>query len=73
MRKLLTLLGTLALAMAVGAAANAGYWEVTYDLTGSTLTTTSPLPPPLDDPRPNETSWTYFKKVVEGDTSAGEH
>lgn len=30
-------------------------------------------PPPLDDPRPNETSWTYFKKVVEGDTSAGEH
>lgn len=21
-------------------------------------------PPPLDDPRPNETSWTYFKKMV---------
>lgn len=23
-------------------------------------------PPPLDDPRPNETSWTYFKKLVDG-------
>jgi len=23
-------------------------------------------PPPLDDDRPNETSWTYFKKVIEG-------
>jgi hypothetical protein len=22
-------------------------------------------PPPLDDQRPNETSWTYFKKVLE--------
>jgi hypothetical protein len=22
-------------------------------------------PPPLDDTRPNETSWTYFKKVME--------
>ena len=22
-------------------------------------------PPPLDDPRPNETSWTYFKKVID--------
>ena len=23
-------------------------------------------PPPLDDQRPNETSWTYFKKVIDG-------
>jgi hypothetical protein len=22
-------------------------------------------PPPLDDQRPNETSWTYFKKVID--------
>jgi hypothetical protein len=22
-------------------------------------------PPPLDDARPNETSWTYFKKVID--------
>lgn len=22
-------------------------------------------PPPLDDPRPNETSWTYFKKTID--------
>lgn len=50
MNKLLTLLGTLALVLAIGGSANAGYWEVTYDLAGSTLTTTSPLPPPLDDP-----------------------
>lgn len=29
-------------------------------------------PPPLDDRRPNETSWTYFKKHVDGRRSAGE-
>ena len=23
-------------------------------------------PPPLDDQRPNETSWTYFKKIIDG-------
>jgi hypothetical protein len=27
-------------------------------------------PPPLDDKRPNETSWTYFKKVREGAAKA---
>lgn len=26
------------------------------------------LPPETDDPRPNETSWTYFKKMIEGET-----
>lgn len=30
-------------------------------------------PPPLDDTRPNETSWTYFKKMVEGDGGKGGH
>lgn len=33
------------------------------------ITTRAPkykMPPPLDDDRPNETSWTYYKKVVEG-------
>ena len=31
-------------------------------------------PPPLDDERPNETSWTYFKKMVEGDGgTSGRH
>ncbi len=32
-------------------------------------------PPPLSDDRPNETSWTYFKKIVdardEGDDAPG--
>ena len=23
-------------------------------------------PPPLDDPRRNETSWTYMKKIIDG-------
>ncbi len=27
-------------------------------------------PPPLDDPRPNETSWTYFKKVIDAQKPA---
>ena len=27
-------------------------------------------PPPLDDTRPNETSWTYFKKLVDGKRAA---
>jgi hypothetical protein len=30
------------------------------------------MPPPLDDPRPNETSWTYFKKKVQPEKRAGE-
>ena len=28
-------------------------------------------PPPVDDPRPNETSWTYIKKIVDGRRAAG--
>lgn len=28
-------------------------------------------PPPLDDARPNETSWTYFRKVIEARRAAG--
>lgn len=42
MKRLTALLGTLAIALAVGGAANAGYWEVTYDLATSTSTTNSP-------------------------------
>jgi len=30
-------------------------------------------PPPLDDERPNETSWTYFKKQVAGSQDRGNH
>ncbi|MEM7583713.1 MAG: DUF1838 family protein [Acidobacteriota bacterium] len=29
-------------------------------------------PPPVDDKRPNETSWTYFKKLVDAKAEAGE-
>ena len=42
MRRLMTLLGVLALMLAIGASANAGYWEVTYDLATTTVTTNSP-------------------------------
>lgn len=28
-------------------------------------------PPPVDDARPNETSWTYFKKMIEARRAAG--
>ncbi len=32
------------------------------------------MPPPTDDPRPNETSWTYFKKMVPAEKkSEGSH
>jgi len=41
MRKLMTLLGVLAMTLALGGSANAGYWSVTYDLAGSVATTTS--------------------------------
>jgi len=29
-------------------------------------------PPPVDDDRPNETSWTYFKKVIDAERAGGE-
>jgi hypothetical protein len=29
-------------------------------------------PPPVDDNRPNETSWTYFKKVIDAERAEGE-
>jgi hypothetical protein len=41
MRRSMTLLGTLAMMLALSGSANAGYWSVTYDLTGSVATTTS--------------------------------
>jgi hypothetical protein len=42
MRKLMTLLGAVAMLLALSGSANAGYWEVTYDLAGSIATTNSP-------------------------------
>ena len=42
MRKLMTLLGAAAMLLALSGSANAGYWEVTYDLGTSTVTTNSP-------------------------------
>lgn len=29
-------------------------------------------PPPLDDDRPNETSWTYFKKILGQEAESSE-
>jgi len=42
MRKLMTLLAAAAMLLALSGSANAGYWEVTYDLGTSTVTTNSP-------------------------------
>jgi hypothetical protein len=39
MRRLILLLGLLAIVLGVGGSASAGYWEVVYDLAGSTTTT----------------------------------
>jgi hypothetical protein len=39
MRRLIYLLGILAVVLGVGGSASAGYWEVVYDLAGSTTTT----------------------------------
>jgi hypothetical protein len=51
MRRLTLLLGLLAIVLSVGGSAGAGYWEVTYDLTGSTSTTvTTALGATMVDP-----------------------
>jgi hypothetical protein len=43
-------------------------WDELSDLMKGEIAANYPdyrEPPPGDDPRPNETSWTYFKKMVE--------
>jgi hypothetical protein len=42
MRRLISLLGTLTILLGVSGSASGAYWEVTYDLTGSQLTTIVP-------------------------------
>jgi hypothetical protein len=42
MRKLMTLLAAAAMLLALSGSANAGYWEVTYDMSTSIATTNSP-------------------------------
>lgn len=41
MRQLISLLGTLAIVLGVSGLANAGFWEVSYDMTGSTVFTSA--------------------------------
>jgi hypothetical protein len=43
-------------------------WEDLPDMMKQEIEASYPIyrtPPPLDDARPNETSWTYFKKHIE--------
>jgi hypothetical protein len=47
MHRIALLLGLLTVLLAVGGSARAGYWEVDYDLTGSTVVTIIPLLPTI--------------------------
>ena len=44
--------------------------ELSESMRGALETTyaTWKEPPPLDDDRPDETSWTYFKKIIDQKT-----
>ncbi len=49
-------------------------WDDMPDVMKTEIRTNYPdyvAPPPLDDDRPNETSWTYFKKIIDAETAAG--
>jgi hypothetical protein len=51
-----------------GAGKRVASWEELPEILKGELRTHHPeyqTPPPLDDDRPNETSWTYFKKVID--------
>jgi hypothetical protein len=50
MRKFMTLLGALAMLLAISGTANAGYWRVTYDMAGSVVTFDNPSSIDLTDP-----------------------
>ncbi len=48
-------------------------WEELPEILKNELKAAKPEyqePPPLDDARPNETSWTYFKKVIDSERAA---
>jgi hypothetical protein len=50
-------------------------WDELPDVLKDELRRVKPeyqTPPPVDDTRPNETSWTYFKKVVDAERAAAE-
>jgi len=48
-------------------------WDALPDVLKAEIKANYPeyqVPPPLDDTRPNETSWTYFKKVIDKQRAA---
>ena len=58
-----------------GAGKRLASWDELPELLKDELLRTKPEyrePPPLDDARPNETSWTYFKKLVDAERAAGD-
>ena len=58
--------------MLVTAGVKLGSWDELPDVMKREIETNYPEyrnPPPGDDPRPNETSWTYFKKKVPGEAA----
>jgi hypothetical protein len=57
MRRLISLLGALTILLGVSGSASGAYWEVTYDLTGSQLTTT--IPGLATDVDPVTGTWTF--------------
>lgn len=58
-----------------GAGKRLASWDELPEVLRAELLATKPEysgPPPLDDARPNETSWTYFKKVIDAARAAGD-
>ena len=58
-----------------GAGKRIASWDELPEVLKTELVTHKPEyrePPPLDDARPNETSWTYFKKVIDARRAEGE-
>ena len=58
-----------------GAGKRVASWDELPETLKNELKATKPEyqePPPLDDARPNETSWTYMKKVIDAERAAEE-
>jgi hypothetical protein len=58
-----------------GAGKRVASWDELPEILKNELMTQKPEysePPPLDDARPNETSWTYFKKVIDAQRAEAE-
>jgi hypothetical protein len=56
-----------------GAGKRVASWEELPEVLKDELKRVKPeyqTPPPIDDARANETSWTYFKKVIDAERAA---